>query len=215
MNASSLTCNGNVLELVIGEQSLKCVIPKGDRGAPGRDGISIKGETGSQGVAGLPGRDSIVPGAQGATGATGEAGARGITPKFKIGSVTAGESANVIISGTPEEPELHFVLPRGVKGDLGQAGLPGRHGSHEYADTMVLGQSPRFTSDMLTRYCVADGLLELPEMTENDCGKWLSLKTFTNLGVIGLVESSIALAKNESAKLVVIPYGDKFLFTRF
>ena len=62
----------------------------------------------------------------GARGATGAPGATGATPNLSIGSVTTLESdeyADVVITGTPENPVLSFGIPRGFRGEPGAAGV--------------------------------------------------------------------------------------------
>ena len=65
----------------------------------------IRGERGPQGPQGVPGD-------------TGETGA---TPDIQIGSVEtlpAGSPAEVTITGTPEDPELNFKIPKGDTGEV-------------------------------------------------------------------------------------------------
>ncbi len=211
----SMSVIGDVLDLTIAGKSAKVKIPKGERGASGRDGISIKGEKGDRGDQGIAGRDSHVAGPKGDKGDTGETGSRGLTPSLSIGSVTVGETANVILSGTDEKPVLHFILPRGERGIQGVAGMDGKHGNHEYIDLLYMGNSPRFSDDWCGKHVIVDGVVSLPEMTEGDIGRWVTMKTFTDLAVNGIVEEVVKVEKNVSAKFVVIGYGGKFLFTRF
>lgn len=58
----------------------------------------------------------------------GEKGDVGATPNIQIGAVTGGNVANVTITGTPENPLLNFVLPKGDKGDKGEKGEKGDPG---------------------------------------------------------------------------------------
>ena len=205
---------GDVLTLSLGETSRKVKLPRGERGAPGRDGISIKGDTGEKGETGRdgqPGRDSIVPGP---TGPKGDAGKTGELPILAIGQVLTGDQASVILGGTREEPVLNFVLPRGERGFAGQPGRAGKDGSHEYIQLQYMGHSPRYTNDFLSAHVLADGLVELPEMQESDVGSWTYIKTFTEVAVSGLVEEVVKITKG-AKKFVVIAYGGKFKFTAF
>jgi hypothetical protein len=211
----NLSVLGDVLELVIGDKSAKVKIPKGERGPAGRDGISIRGEKGEKGEKGEAGRDSTVAGPTGEKGEKGDCGDRGITPQISVGTVVAGESPAVIMSGTPEKPIFNFVIPRGERGMAGPRGLDGKHGNHEYIDILCMGNSPRFTDEMCGKYVIMDGIVEMPEMTESDIGRWVHVKTFMDLSISGLVEEPITLRKGESAKLVVIGYGSGFKFSRF
>jgi hypothetical protein len=205
---------GDVLTLTLGETSRKVKLPRGERGAPGRDGISIKGDTGEkgeQGRDGLPGRDSAVPGPKGDKG---DCGKTGELPIITIGQVVTGEQASVILGGTREEPVLNFVLPRGDRGFAGQPGKNGKDGSHEYIQLQYMGHSPRYTNDFISAHVLADGQIELPEMTEADVGSWTCIKTFTDVSVSGLVEEVVRISKS-AKKFVVIAYAGKFKFTAF
>lgn len=55
-------------------------------------------------------------------------GENGDTPTFSIGTVTAGDSPDVIIRGPAEARILDFVLARGTKGDKGDKGDKGEQG---------------------------------------------------------------------------------------
>lgn len=205
---------GDVLTLTLGETSRKVKLPRGERGAPGRDGISIKGDQGEKGEMGrdgLPGRDSTVPGPKGDKG---DAGKTGELPILTIGQVVTGDVASVILGGSREEPVLNFVLPRGDRGFAGQPGKAGRDGTHEYIQLQYMGHSPRFTNDFISAHVLADGQIELPEMSEADVGSWTWIKTFTDVSVSGLVEEVVRITKS-SKKFVVIAYGGKFKFTAF
>ena len=46
----------------------------------------------------------------------------GATPDFEIGDVETGETASATITGTPENPILNLILPKGDKGDTGLTG---------------------------------------------------------------------------------------------
>jgi hypothetical protein len=206
---------GDVLTLTLGEIALKAKLPRGERGAPGRDGISIKGDKGEQGVQGrdgLPGRDSVVPGEKGEKG---DRGAVGITPALSIGNVVIGDMPSAVFSGSVEAPVLNLVMPRGERGVPGRDGAKGKDGTHEYIQLHYSGSSPRFTNDFLAAHCVVDGHLELPEMKESDVGQWTCVKTFTDLVVNGCVEGAVRVERGTARKFVVISYGGKYQFTGF
>ena len=212
----SADIQGDVLTITFptGEAS-KVRLPRGERGPPGRDGISIKGDkgdAGEKGEAGRDGRDSVVPGPAGPQGSVGFPGK---TPVLRIGKVVAGEEPAAFLEGTPEEPVLHLVIPRGERGAVGAVGKDGKHGSHEFAEVVCLGNSPIFHESHWSRYVVADGNLMLPEFGEADFGRWICYKTFTEMTLYGLAEGAISLKKNESARLVVIPFQGKFVLSRF
>jgi hypothetical protein len=210
----TLDVAGDVLTLTLGETSRKVKLPRGERGAPGRDGISIKGdqgEKGEQGRDGLAGRDSTVPGPKGDKG---DVGKTGDMPLLTIGQVVTGDVPSVILGGSREEPVLNFVLPRGDRGFAGQPGKNGKDGSHEYIQLQYMGHSPRYTNDFLSAHVLADGQIELPEMSEADVGSWTCIKTFTDVSVSGLVEEVVRINKS-AKKFVVIAYGGKFKFTAF
>ena len=65
------------------------------------------------------------------------------------------------------------------------------------------------------RYVVADGNITCPEMTEADFGRWVVYNTFNELAIWGLAEHCVILKKNESARLVVIPFQGKYMLSRF
>lgn len=212
----SLVLQGSVLNLMEGENSVsKVVLPRGDRGLAGRDGISVKGDAGAPGVqgpAGKDGRDSTVPGP---VGDRGPAGSMGPCPVLTVGNVAHGETPSVTLRGPPEAPVLDFVLPRGVPGACGRTGPGGRDGNHEVIKLHTIGNSPNWHNDLLGCYVIADGTLKLPEMSAEDEGRWFVAKTFTWLNVSGLVEQHCDLPKDGSCKFVVVPYGEKYLFTGF
>lgn len=210
----TLDVAADVLTLTLGESSRKVKLPRGERGAPGRDGISIKGDAGEKGEVGRdgqPGRDSTVAGP---TGPKGDCGRTGDTPHLSVGQVITGDQASVILGGSKEEPVLNFVLPRGERGFAGQPGRNGKDGSHEYIQLQYMGHSPRFNNDFISSHVLADGLIELPEMKESDIGSWTCIKTFTEVAVSGVVEEVVRLNKS-ARKFVVIAYDGKFKFTAF
>lgn len=214
LEVPSLTVVGDVLTLDIDGHSLKCKVPRGERGAPGRDGISIRGEPGVRGEPGAPGRDSLVPGPKGDRGDVGPPGCPGVVPEISVGTVCAGDVPQVIVSGSVDKPVLNFVLPRGERGMPGAMGRDGKHGNHEYIQLNYAGNCPRYSSDWLATHVILDGVVELPEMTESDIGAWVHIKTFDRATVVGLVEDGVHLDK-AGRKFVVISYGGKFKFTAF
>ena len=213
----SADIQGDVLTITFptGESS-KVRVPRGERGPPGRDGMSIrgdKGEVGEKGDAGRDGRDSVVPGPKGDKG---DLGAIGPCPKIRVGRVVTGEEAAVFLEGTPEEPIFNFVLPRGERGAMGPAGRDGKHGDHEFIQCFSAGSSPQVTEEMFARHVIADGIVRLPEaMDEAQFGTWIHFKTLDRLSIHNALEGVVVLEKNESAKMVVVPYQGRFVFTRF
>lgn len=213
----SADIQGDVLTITFpsGESS-KVRVPRGERGPPGRDGMSIrgdKGEPGEKGDAGRDGRDSIIPGPKGDKG---DLGAIGPCPRMRIGRVVMGEEAAVFMEGTPEEPVLNFVLPRGERGPMGPAGRDGKHGDHEFVQCISAGSSPQVAEDMYARHVIADGIIRLPEEVDPELfGSWIYFKTLDRLTLLGALEGSVTLEKNQSAKMVVVPYQGKFVYTRF
>jgi hypothetical protein len=215
LSTATLDVQGDVLTLTLGDKALKAKLPRGERGAPGRDGISIKGDKGEQGIQGrdgAAGRDSTLAGPKGDRG---DMGGLGITPRLTIGNVVTGDQPSAVISGTAEEPVLNLVLPRGERGVPGRDGVKGKDGNHEYIQLHYAGSSPRFTNDFLAAHCLVDGQLDLPEMKESDVGSWTYLKTFTDLCVNGCVEGAVRLARGDGRKFVVISYAGKYQFTGF
>lgn len=82
----------------------------GPTGAPGKDGTNGKdGETGPQGPKGDPGKAATIESVSAETGA-------------------AGTSATVTNTGTDTDARLHFVIPRGDKGETGERGPQGDPG---------------------------------------------------------------------------------------
>lgn len=215
LDSAALDVQGDVLTLTLGQKALKAKLPRGERGAAGRDGISIKGDKGEQGIQGRDGqagRDSTIAGERGEKG---ERGAIGVTPRFTIGRVVTGDEASAVISGTAEEPVLNLVLPRGERGMGGRDGVKGKDGNHEYIQLHYAGSSPRFTNEFIASHCLVDGHLDLPDMAESDVGSWTILKTFTDLVVNGCVEGSVRVPRGEARKFVVISYGGKYQFSGF
>jgi len=215
LDSATMEVAGDVLTLTLGARALKAKLPRGERGAAGRDGISIKGDKGEQGIQGRDGqagRDSMVAGERGEKG---ERGQIGLTPRFTIGRVVTGDEASAVISGTAEEPILNLVLPRGERGMAGRDGIKGKDGNHEYIQLHYAGSSPRFTNDFISAHCLVDGQLDLPDMAESDVGSWTILKTFTDLVVNGCVEGCVRVPRGEARKFVVISYGGKYQFSGF
>ena len=63
-------------------------------------------------------------------GPQGLKGDTGITPNLQVGTVTTGNpgtSAEVTITGTPEEPVLNFKIPKGEPGNIGDLTINGKH----------------------------------------------------------------------------------------
>ena len=84
--------------------SCACLIP-GPAGPQGETGpAGPQGETGPAGAQGPAGP-------QGETGPAGPQGEPGETPTFTIGTVTAGDTAAVTLTGTAPDYVLNFVLP--------------------------------------------------------------------------------------------------------
>ena len=214
----SLSCDGGVLTLNIGDQVAKCILPKGERGPPGRDGISMKGDKGDQGLPGVPGRDSTVPGAKGDKGDKGDQGIQGKTPLLTVGEVRAvhfGEAPTVHVTGMTDTPILNFILPLGPQGTAGKDGKNGKDGLHEFINSFSIGHSPTFGEEWKSAYLIADGMTQLKEMKPTDLGSWFHVKTFTDFVMSGCAEGDIQIKKGESAKMVCIFLNGKCLYTRF
>jgi len=214
MSEPVLEVIGDVLSLTIGDKSSKVKLPK-ERGASGRDGISIKGDKGDRGDKGESGRDSCVPGAKGDCGDKGDAGDRGMCPNISIGQVVCADAPAVILGGTVEYPVLNFVVPRGERGFPGACGTAGKNGSHESIDLFYAGHSPRWTFEWTAKHVIADGVVECPDLTTDDIGSWFCVKSFTSVSVFGLCEEAVHLSKGEAGKFVVIEFCGKYRFTRF
>jgi len=214
VSAITMDVAGDVLTLTLGETSRKVKLPRGERGVPGRDGISIKGDQGEKGEIGRDGRDSVVPGEKGDKGDKGDQGRIGLTPEFSIGSVTTGDVPQVILGGTLEKPVLNFILAKGDRGAVGLPGKNGKDGNHEFVKLQYMGHSPRFCNEFLAGHIICDGVVDLPEMTESDVGTWTHIKTMTDVVVNGLVEQQVKLVK-EARKFICVPYNSKFVWTAF
>jgi hypothetical protein len=213
---ATLVCAGEILTLTLDELTLKCKIPRGPQGAPGRDGLTIKGDIGPQGVpgdAGRDGRDSLIPGPQGNIGAPGPPGP---VPALRIGAVVTGEESSATISRESDMLyTLNLVLPRGLPGTCGPKGKDGKHGSHESVSFNSYGNNPRFLTDMMSTHFIADGDMQCPLMAESDMNSWFCCKTLNRFVLSGLVEGEVVLDKNQSGKFVCVPYQGEFKFTRF
>jgi hypothetical protein len=214
--SGNLIVAGDILTLKLNDLVLTAKVPRGACGPPGRDGMNIKGDKGDQGPqgeAGRDGRDSFVPGPQGEPGPLGPPGG---VPRICIGSVVVGENASATISReTDMLYMLNLVIPRGLKGEVGDKGKDGSHGNHELINYNSFGNNPRFMEEMISSHFLADGVLNLPELTLAQSGKWFSAKTLNQLTVTGCVEGDVILKKNESGKFVVVPYNGEFRFTKF
>ena len=98
------------------------------------DAGELTGEPGRDGAKGEPGD----PGKDGATGAT------GATPQIKAEATTGepGTQVSVTQSGTPENPVLSFVIPRGEPGRDGAKGEPGEPGKDAPQEAVLyIGQT--------------------------------------------------------------------------
>lgn len=217
----SLELNGRVLSLTIDGKPSKVLLPAGERGPPGRDGMSIRGDPGPAGPPGkdgAPGRDSCVPGPKGDQG---EMGPTPPPPVLKVGTVIVGETANATISMDTSVPNvtsyiLHLVIPRGLPGVPGARGKDGADGSHEYVKFLGLGHSPKWDDEYYGHHCVADGIIDLPEyLTEKEYGLWVQFKTFDRLVLNNSMDGQFAIEKGESAKMLVVPYAGAYRWTRF
>jgi hypothetical protein len=214
--SGNLTVQGDIITLKLNNLSLNAKIPRGNQGAPGRDGVNIKGDKGDQGVpgdTGRDGRDSVVPGP---IGPQGPQGPQGNMPVLRMGNIVTGEMASANISKESDDSYLlNLVVPRGLKGENGLPGRDGKNGNHEVVTYNSFGNNPRFDIEMLSCHFLADGDFTVPDMNESDMGKWFCVKTLSCLAVMNLVEEKVVLNKNESGKFVVVPYQGRFVFTRF
>lgn len=99
---------------------------KGDRGPAGPAGpVGPQGPRGLTGEQGPKG-DTGATGAQGIQGPQGPKGDTALT--VAVGTVTSGETASVVNSGTATDIVLDFVIPKGDKGDTGEQGPVGPEG---------------------------------------------------------------------------------------
>ena len=110
---------------------------KGDRGEVGPQGEKgLKGDQGDQGPRGLQGIQGIqgVPGVQGPKGDKGEQGERGLqgdtgaAATIELGTIVAGDLAEVTNSGDEHHAVFNFTLPRGLQGEQGPEGPQGPKG---------------------------------------------------------------------------------------
>ena len=91
------------------------------------NGVEFRGPQGPQGIKGDQG-DQGIQGIQGPKGDTGNAGSDGTAATIVVGTVTTGapgSNASVQNVGTANAAELNFTIPRGDKGDQGEAGING------------------------------------------------------------------------------------------
>jgi hypothetical protein len=214
--SGNLTVAGDILTLKLNDLVLNAKVPRGACGPPGRDGMNIKGDKGDQGPqgeSGRDGRDSCIAGPQGEPGPLGPPGG---VPRISIGNVVVGECASATISReTDMLYTLNLVVPRGLKGEVGDKGKDGNHGNHELITYYSFGNNPRFMEEMISSYFIGDGVLGLPELTNNESGKWFVAKTLNQLTVCNCVEGDVILKKNESGKFVVVPFNGCYRFTKF
>ena len=99
-----------------------------------------KGETGATGATGAQGER----GEKGDKGDAGEPGEAGKAATIAVGTVETGEpgtEASVTNTGTENAAVLHFVIPRGAKGEQGERGLQGERGERgERGETGAQGE---------------------------------------------------------------------------
>lgn len=99
-----------------------------------------KGETGATGATGAQGER----GEKGDKGDAGEPGEAGKAATIAVGTVETGEpgaEASVTNTGTESAAVLHFVIPRGAKGEQGEKGLQGERGERgERGETGAQGE---------------------------------------------------------------------------
>ena len=211
-----LSCAADILTLSINGSTSNCKVPRGERGPAGRDGMNIRGDIGPVGPKGDGGRDGRDSTVLGPKGDKGDIGQPGPAVKFSIGSVSYGDSPNVILSQSDIfNYILNFQIPKGTQGIQGLSGKNGKHGTHEIIEFTSVGHNPRFSNEFMAKHCIADGICDLPEWAEGDIGRWVYFKTFDRLVLNNCVEGSVVLDKNQSAKMVVVPYIGKFIMTRF
>ena len=163
---------------------------KGDTGETGPQGPA--GETGPQGPVGPAGKD----GAQGPKGDTGEQGPQGpkgdtgATPNIQIGTVQTldpGQQATARITGTPENPLLNLGIPKGEKGDPGEATGGGSYTLPIMSDTQLGGGKAvsKTDEDVPVAVDTKTGQLFVPTYPENTGGDTINvdaeLKEYMNV----------------------------------
>lgn len=185
--------SGSTAAATISGGKLNLTLPKGDTGA--------KGEAGPKGDAG-------------------EKGNTGVTPVLTIGSVTIGDTANAIITGTAEAPELNLTLPKGQKGadgTQGQTGEKGEKGDTGATPNLTIGTVTTGTDAAATITGTAEAPvlnLTLPKGEKGDkgdpgSGSAESGSAATNLTIGSVTSGSTANATIENGKLnLVLPKGD-------
>ena len=107
-------------------------------------------------------------GPEGPEGPQGNPGPTGLTPSIRVGSVTTGEpntNVEISITGTPEVPIINFTIPKGAKGD------PGEAGSTNYEALTNLPQIAGVT---------LEGNLSLVELGIQPAGSYLTSDDLTN-----------------------------------
>ena len=139
-DSASATITGTSPNLV-----LNLTLPKGEKGDPGVEGPQgPKGDQGEQGVQGEQGpKGDVGPqgekGDQGPQGPKGDTGSTGPAPNLSIGTVDSGVEANASISGANPDYKLNLTLPKGDKGDQGDAGPKGDQGDVGPAPNLSIG----------------------------------------------------------------------------
>lgn len=198
--------SGSTAAATITDGKLNLTLPKGEKGDTG-----AKGEAGPKGDAGAKGDT-------------------GVTPVLTIGSVTTGDAANAIITGTAEAPALNLVLPKGAKGEKGDTGPKGADGAQGQTgakgDKGDTGATPNLSIGTVTSGTEAAATitgtaeapvlnLTLPKGEKGDKGDPGSGtaeggSTATNLSIGTVTSGSTANATIENGKLnLVLPKGDK------
>jgi len=217
LNVPTLNCAGNVITLKLNEETvLKCSLPLGPQGPPGQCGISIKGDKGDKGEKGEDGRDGRDSNVPGPMGERGMVGACGPPLVLRMGNVQMGDVPSVLSSQVGNEVTFDFVLPRGQMGPMGRDGRDGKHGMSEIHTAKCLGLNPSYSDEMYGKHIILDGILMLPsEVSELRVGQWIHFKTLTTVELHNALEGIIVLQKNESARMVVIQYNNKYVLTRF
>lgn len=148
--------------------------PAGSPGAPGHTPEITASKSGKVTTIMVDGA-AIAEIDDGADGAPGSAGDDGITPDIQIGTVTtlpAGSEATASMSGTTAAPLLNLGIPKGDKGDAGEASAAALSLGLTSA---TIGQTIKVkavdTDGKPTAWEAVDD--RLPNVTTNDNGKFL------------------------------------------